>query len=209
MAFAAKSGTLVIGLYDGNIYFLDVYEKAETVNSAKGQKLTDYYQPVIFGRQEGENNVTLFFYDLQAQYLIPVTRTVKGSHSLLRDSIQELIRGPAQGSDLLRTIPKDTEVKVEVDNGIVEVALSEQLNQMSGSTFLTGVLKSLLLTVSSIPSVEQIQFTIAGEARGSFGQEASTLPSRFHPNPLLKKAVKGCSFYPAPPEVNITCGLRP
>ena len=27
MAFAAKSGTLVIGLYDGNIYFLDVYEK--------------------------------------------------------------------------------------------------------------------------------------------------------------------------------------
>lgn len=197
MAFAAKSGTLVIGLYDGNIYFLDVYEKAETVNSAKGQKLTDYYQPVIFGRQEGENNVTLFFYDLQAQYLIPVTRTVKGSHSLLRDSIQELIRGPAQGSDLLRTIPKDTEVKVEVDNGIVEVALSEQLNQMSGSTFLTGVLKSLLLTVSSIPSVEQIQFTIAGEARGSFGQEGLDITEPFPPQPFTKKSGERLLFLPS------------
>jgi spore germination protein GerM len=68
---------------------------------------------------------------------------------------------------------------------------------MSGSTFLTGVLKSLLLTVSSIPSVEQIQFTIAGEARGSFGQEGLDITEPFPPQPFTKKSGERLLFLPS------------
>ncbi|HZK24468.1 MAG TPA: GerMN domain-containing protein [Oscillospiraceae bacterium] len=197
MAFASQSGTLVVGLYDGSIYFLDLYGKAPGTDTTKEPKTTDYYQPVVFGRQEGENNVTLYFYDQDSRYLIPVTRSVKSSQSLLRGSILELVRGPAQGSELQRTIPKESEIKVEVENGTVEVDLPEELNQMSGSTFLTGVLDSLLLTVSSIPSVEQIQFTVAGEERITFGQEGLLIEEPFQPQPFSKKSGERLLFLPS------------
>ncbi|MBS4007572.1 MAG: GerMN domain-containing protein, partial [Clostridium sp.] len=75
--------------------------------------------------------------------------------SVLRASIEELVRGPLQGSYLNRTIPKNVEIQVSQSNGIVQLNLPSSLDELSGSTFLGGILDSLLLTVSQFPTVNK------------------------------------------------------
>ncbi|MDW7684322.1 MAG: GerMN domain-containing protein [Bacillota bacterium] len=179
MALANRTSTLVLGLEDGSIFFLNAFDEEMNSEDIEERSLYDYYKPVDFGRDEGESRLTLFFYDEAAQNLIPVTRRVKRTQAPLGASIEELIRGPVQGSYLNRTIPKDEEVGVAHDDGVVTVDLPATLDQMSGSTFLTGVLDSLLMTVSQFPTVSQIQFTVAGEESETFGQEGLMIGETF------------------------------
>ncbi|MCR3923162.1 MAG: GerMN domain-containing protein [Firmicutes bacterium] len=198
MAFASQTETLVLGLIDGNIYFLNIAEKMLSTEPVFfSRQLTDYYNPVVFGRSEGESYVTLYFYDNAAQYLLPVTRSVKSSQPLLREGIQELIRGPAQGSELMRTIPKDAKINVDATDGVVNLDLPLSLDQKAGSTFLRGVLDSLLLTVSSMSTVEEIRFTVAGKEQETFGQEGIVINEPFQPQPFGKRDGERLLFLPA------------
>jgi germination protein M len=199
MALADREGTLVLGLEDGSIYFLNVSEQTVSngeVTAAGPQRLLDFYTPVSFGREEGESRLTLFFFDETAQVLVPVTRRIKRTQSLLRPSIEELIRGPVQGSQLQRTIPKDAEISATIQDGAVQVNLPTSLDEMGGTTFLLGVLDSLLLTVSQFPTVEQIRFTVGGEEKETFGREGILIDEAYNPRRFGRQYDEQLLFIP-------------
>ncbi|NLZ38779.1 MAG: PQQ-binding-like beta-propeller repeat protein [Firmicutes bacterium] len=197
MAFAAQSDTIVIALNEGNIYFLNANTQNDFTNhESEKQQLVDYYQPVAFEREQEETYLTLFFYDKNAENLIPVTRRIKKSQSLLRDCVQELIRGPAQESQLLRTIPKDAHIVVSAKDGVAQLDLPAALDEMSGSTFIQGVVESLILTVSSVPTVEKIKFTVEGENKQTFGQEGVMIGESFPVQPLGREKGETLLFVP-------------
>lgn len=196
MALAHKPGTLVMGLEDGSIYFLNVVGTANGSIKNTDRGLYSYYQPVSYGRDDGESRLVLYFFDENAQALIPVTRRVQKTASVLRASIDELIRGPVQGSNLHRTIPKDVTIDVKHNEGEVVIDLPQSLHDMSGSTFLTGVLDSLLLTVSQFERVLQVSFTVNGQEVDTFGQEGIVINESFIPQRFGLKDGERLVFLP-------------
>lgn len=193
----ADKDTLVLGFEDGGVFFLNA---ADISVNAAGQDtertLTSFYHPVDFGRDEGESRLLLFFYDEAAQNLIPVTRRVKKTPSVLRASIEELIRGPIQGSSLNRTIPKDAEISVSHNEGIITIDLPVALDEMGGTTFVSGILDSLLLTVSQFPTVEQIGFTVGGKKKETFGQEGILINEGYAPRRFGRMGGERLLFIP-------------
>ncbi|HHX75424.1 MAG TPA: hypothetical protein GX699_11030 [Firmicutes bacterium] len=201
MAYAAKAGTLVLGLEDGSIFFLNTEEKkAPPEEPVIAKTLTDYYQPVLFSKKEGETHLQLYFFDENAQYLIPVTRIVKKGQSLLQDTVSELVRGPAQNSGLLRTIPKDATINVKNKEGTILIDLPAALDQMAGTTFLTGVLDSLLYTVSAAvetnTGVQEIRFLVDGQEKDTFGQDGIQIDTGYSPRSMFRPEEGILLFYP-------------
>ncbi|NLN07567.1 MAG: GerMN domain-containing protein, partial [Firmicutes bacterium] len=201
MAYASKAGTLVLGLEDGSIFFLNTEDKKIPVEEpVTAETLTDYYHPALFSKKEGETHLQLFFFDENARYLIPVTRIVKKSQSLLQDTISELVRGPAQNSGLLRTIPKDATINVKIVENTVLIDLPAALDQMAGSTFLTGVLNSLLYTVSAAvetnTAVQGISFLVDGQEKDTFGREEILLDKSYSPRSVFRPEKGVLLFYP-------------
>lgn len=196
MALADTAATLALGLEDGSIYFLNIEERTGEKASDFTNVPENYYRPVVFGRGEGESRLTLYFFNETAEYLVPVTRRITRTTSVLQASLDELIRGPVQGSNLHRTIPKDAEIGITQNDGIVQVDIPSVLDEMSGSTFLAGVLDSLLLTLSQFPTVEQIRFTVAGKEQETFGQDGIMIDRAFEPRRFGRKAGDGLMFLP-------------
>jgi spore germination protein GerM len=199
LALADEAGLLVLGLEDGSIYFLNIASAGSNqIMSTTGEErsLNDYYTPVSFGREEGESRLVLYFYDDMAQNLVPVTRRVKRSSSPTSDIIEELVRGPMQGSELYRTIPKDAVIQASITDYIVSVDLPVELDQMAGSAFLTGVFDSILLTISQFKNVNQIQFTVGGEEVPTFGQEGISIEGGHSPRPFGRKEGERLMFVP-------------
>ncbi|MCW3489003.1 GerMN domain-containing protein [Dethiobacter alkaliphilus] len=200
MVLADRTSVLVLGLEDGRVYYLSIQDQSvqqSDVVQEMEKTVEDYYNPVSFTRGEGESLITLFFYDENASNLIPVTRRIKRTSSLLRSSIDELVRGPVQGSRLSRTIPKDAQVGVSVEEGIVQLDLPAQLDEMAGSTFITGVLDSLLFTVSQFPTVEQVRYTVDGQEQEFFGQEGMAIDEPFASRRFGRQEGERLIFAPA------------
>jgi outer membrane protein assembly factor BamB len=196
-----QADILVLGLEDGSIYFLNIAQPTSSngqVAPAQDaeQDMESYYRPLDFSRGKDETLLTLFFYDENAMALIPVTRRTKWTQTALRASIDELIRGPVQGSQLQRTIPKDAEIDVVLNEGVAVVDLPPALDVMGGTTFLTGVLNSLLLTVSQFPTVEEVQFTVGGQQQETFGQEGLLIDEPFAPRRLSGSESEQLIFLP-------------
>jgi len=101
-----------------------------------------------------------------------------------------------QGSYLQRTIPKDAEISAVLSDGIVDVDLHPTLDEMSGTTFLTGILDSLLLTISQFPTVEQIQFTVGGQLRETFGREGILINEKYTPRRFGRQDGERLLFIP-------------
>ncbi len=183
---ALQADTLVLGLEDGNIFFLSLLQPAQAkpanvLEQPEKPSPLAFYRPVSFTREKDETLLVLFFYDQNAQVLIPVTRRTRLTQSVLRAGIEELIRGPIQGSHLNRTIPKDAEISVTLNDGTVAIDLPVALDEAGGTTFLSGVLNSLLLTVSQFPTVEEVRFTVGGKEKDTFGAEGLLINEGFAP----------------------------
>jgi len=180
---ALQSDTLVLGLEDGGIFFLSIEQTTpvDLVGQGEKQDWRHFYRPVEFKREKDESLLTLFFYDQDAQVLIPVTRRGRANRSELQVSIEELIRGPLQGSYLQRTIPKEAKINVTLRGGTATIDLPATLDEMGGRPFLSGVLQSLLLTVSQFPTIEEIRFTVAGSEKDAFGQDGLPIDQALAP----------------------------
>jgi len=80
--------------------------------------------------------VNLYFSDSQAMYLIPEKRKISQIPSIVRQAVNELIKGP-ENSDFYRTIPEGTQVnEVYIADDIVYIDLSEEIfkNHPGGSS---------------------------------------------------------------------------
>jgi len=169
-----KSGhphLVVVGGEDGYIDLIDLEPLlAETEND---MIVVPIYNPVSTEQRTEEKKVTLFFIDENSN-LVPVTRSVNAAEDPIQAALEELIRGPARGSALYRTIPeKDVTINVDFskEEGRLRLDLSPELAELSGAAQSRTALDSLLLTVSAFSEVEEIILTVGEEPLEIFGEE--------------------------------------
>ena len=162
---------VVVAGEDGYVDLIDLQPMFSTANGNGVQQEGPIYSPVITGLRTDQSRITLYFSDENAN-LVPVSRVISLTENPLRAALEELIRGPARGSYLYRTIPdKDASVEADLDNsrGILHLELSPGLVNFNGSIQSETALQSLLLTISEFNSVEQVYLNMQREPISTFG----------------------------------------
>jgi spore germination protein GerM len=154
---------------DGYIDLIDI--KSLLTEDSNGLREMPIYSPVTTGLRADETKLTLYFSDENSN-LVPVTRSVLQTDNALLAALEELIRGPARGSSLYRTIPdKDVSVNVDLDfeAGRLTLDFSPEFVRMNGSAQSMNALESLLRTVSAFAEVDEIYLTSGDLPLETFG----------------------------------------
>lgn len=113
-----------------------------------------------------EVEVNLYFAGENAQYLIPESRKIAQTENLVKETVEELIKGP-QSNSLYPTIPKTTRVKeLYISNGIAYIDLSSEVikDHPGGSTGELLTVYSIVMTLTSFPEIEKVQILIEGNS---------------------------------------------
>lgn len=108
--------------------------------------------------------VTLYFSDSQAMYLVPEKRKIPQTTSLARQAVIELIKGP-ENSASYPTIPEGTQVnEVYITDDIVYIDLSEEIfkNHPGGSSGELMTVYSIVNTLTEIPPIKGVQILVEG-----------------------------------------------
>lgn len=165
-------GYLVLGCDDGNVYILNLNCEKMGEYTPFEEEIV-YYVPAASEYQEDHTGINLYFYDENAMVLIPVTRSIRETKELRRElmrvTVEELVKGPKEKSYLVRTIPKEKDIRVNIKGTTVYINLPEELEELGGSAQYTGIINSLLHTVFQFPNVEKVRFLIDGEENDYFG----------------------------------------
>ena len=192
MVLSRAGNILTLAGNDGNIFILDVAAPGASLKNLEhgnAERQENLYNPVVFHRTAKENYLHLYFYDENALHLIPVSRKIKNSSGFLQTAVNELVKGPTRSSGLSRTLPKDTAISVTLEDGLATLDLPAELNRLGGTKRVTGIIDSLLLTVSQFSAVENIRFLIEGETASSFSAEGLSIEKPFPPRTLEDKKV--------------------
>ena len=109
--------------------------------------------------------VTLYFYTPDGEHFVVVRRSVPQTDSLPQTAMEELLKGPAKGSGLYPVFWKGTKVRgVKVKDGIAYVDFSKELTAYGGGSFVEqGIIGSTILTLTSFPQIERVQFLKEGK----------------------------------------------
>jgi len=198
LAVTGHPHLVVVGGDDGYIDIIDLQPLLSSTNG-NGLPETPLYSPVITGLQADQTRITLYFTDEKAN-LVPVSRLISLTENPLRAAMEELIRGPARGSSLYRTIPdKNVSIDVDYDNaeGALYLDLTPELVSFNGSIQSETALNSLLMTVSDFKGVEEIYLTEGREMLDTFGDLAIDLPllPMQIRNPIYVPIVSGSRYY--------------
>ena len=169
---------IVVGGDDGYIDLIDLEPMLSTAftngngySNGNGAVETIIYNPVITGVQADQTWITIYFSDENSN-LVPVARPISLTENPMRAALEELIRGPARGSSLYRTIPdKDVSVDLDynADDGKLYLDLSPGFVDINGELQSVTALNSLLMTVSSFNGVKDIYLTTNRKPIESFG----------------------------------------
>lgn len=185
---------------DGYIDLVDLNPLLSEDSNGSATPEGQLYNPVTTGVRPNETQLTLYFAD-ENNNLIPVTRSVSFTDNPLYAALEELIRGPARGSSLYRTIPnKDVyaDVNFYASEGILNVELAPDLVQLNGSAQSAAAYNSLIMTISAFDEVEVIYFSIEEELIESFGEDVNIehpiYPVRFN-QPVYIPVVSGNRYY--------------
>ena len=188
---------VVIGGDDGYIDLVDL--KTLITLNGNGAAAGPLYSPVSVGTVAGETRVTLFFND-ESGNLVPVNRAVSLTDNPLQAALDELVRGPARGSALYRTIP-DKEARIaaayEPSTGRLTLDLSPEFLILNGEAQSLSAFNSLIYTVSASPGVEEILLVSEGEPLEQLGQLNLEQPIEAHKwqKPLFVPSISGNRYY--------------
>jgi len=114
----------------------------------------------------GELEVTLYFSDDDAQYLIPEIRKINQTDDPEKQSIIELIKGPDDDS-LYPTVPPTTKVNaLYISDGIAYIDLSSEVikDHPGGSTGELLTVYSIVMTLTSFPDINKVQILVDGNS---------------------------------------------
>lgn len=114
-----------------------------------------------------EQEITLYFADSQAMFLVPEKRIIKiEEDSPIADAIvMELIAGP-ENKDLSPTIPKDTRLlSLKIEDNVAYLDFNNEFreNHPGGSSGETMTLISIANSLTELDSIEKVQILIEGE----------------------------------------------
>ena len=184
---------------DGYIDLIDLRSLFNEENS-NGIREAQLYNPVTTGMRPDETRIMLYFADENTN-MVPVTRTLSLTDNPLRAALEELIRGPARGSSLYRTIPdKDFSVETEFnpEDGSLVIDLSPGLANLGGFVQSKAAFDSLMMTVSAFNEVKEIYLKVEDELIETFGEgillEQPLTPHRWE-NPVYIPIMSGNRFY--------------
>ena len=117
--------------------------------------------------QEQTEEITLYFdaSTPEREYLAPEKRKVEKGDLPLK-AMEELIKGPSEGSELKPVLPKETKVRsVKVEDNIAYVNFSKDLidNLNVGSSGEIIVISAIANTLTEFPGIDKVQILIEGE----------------------------------------------
>ncbi|HZK44206.1 MAG TPA: GerMN domain-containing protein [Syntrophomonadaceae bacterium] len=141
-----------------------------------------------------QKEITLYFSDDQAEYLIPEKRVIDleanaGDEKLITSIIEELIMGPSN-EDLFLTIPENTKViSVEISDEIAIVDFSKEIKteHWGGSTGENMTLTSLVNTVTELDKIKKVMILIEGEKQDSLAGHISIEEPLERQEEMIKK----------------------
>jgi len=118
---------------------------------------------------KSDNNLAVYFASA-CGYMVPVSYPFDDlSGDPVRTAVELLLEGP-RSDDLFRTIPKGTRLKdCYISDDTAFLDFSEEFYQLSNTKDTANAVKSLCLTMGSIPGVEKVQVLVEGQ-----------LPSEIH-----------------------------
>lgn len=112
--------------------------------------------------------VAIYFSDWQAQYVIPEFRIIDSDENLAQSIVKELLKGPEQ-PHLYRTFPEGTEINsVEVIDGTAYVNFKGDIH-VPGSASEIAAINSLVLSLTDLPGINNVQILIDGVSDVSLG----------------------------------------
>lgn len=172
LALSGNGSILTLAGNDGNIFVMDipVHEILfEEGGGTEGEMEREIYRPVVFETPADEVYLKLYFYDEHAAHLVPVNRGIKKDQMTMQTTVNELVKGPRRLSDLSRTIPKDTVINIALNEGVAMIDLPQELGKLGGAGQVTGIIDSLISTISQYPYVKGVRFLLSGEEAETFG----------------------------------------
>ena len=118
---------------------------------------------------ENESNITLYFSDINAEYLVREIRRVEVSRgeSMEKLVVAELIRGP-QHQNAGRTVPAETKIRsVETKDGVCFVNLSSEFISKNnvGTAAERLTIFSIVNSLTELSNIDKVQFLIEGEKK--------------------------------------------
>jgi germination protein M len=116
-----------------------------------------------------EKEITLYFADSQAMYLIPEKRTVLvkkdiGDAEFYKIVLEELIKGP-KTENLYNTIPEEVKVEyVELDGDLLKVDFSEEMHtkHWRGAAGESMTINSIANTMTEFENIKGVMPTVDG-----------------------------------------------
>ncbi len=111
--------------------------------------------------------VSLYFASPDGTGLVEEQRNIAKVEGIARETINELVMGPAPASGLLPTIPEGTalvDINIKED-GLCRVDFSSELvnNHLGGSTEETLTVYSIVNTLTQFPTVNEVQIMVDGQ----------------------------------------------
>ncbi|UIO44202.1 GerMN domain-containing protein [Brevibacillus brevis] len=126
------------------------------------------------------SSVTVYFQgqlDDTRTYYVPVTRLVPETTDIAKATVEELIKGPKQGSQLFSSLLRTTRVlNVKQEKDLVTVNLSSDiLKYDDGKEASPEALQSLVLSLTETTGAKQVQLLVEGKplASGAFTKPVS------------------------------------
>lgn len=118
---------------------------------------------------EEESNITLYFSDLNAEYLVKEIRRIQvpRGESLEKLIVTELIRGP-KGQNAGRTVPQETKIRsVETKDRVCFVNLSSEFVSKNnvGTSAEKLTIYSIVNSLTELSNIDKVQFLIEGEKK--------------------------------------------
>lgn len=108
--------------------------------------------------------LTLYFSDNQAQFLVAEKRTVAKPDDVHRTAVEELIKGP-KDADHAPTVPdKMVVVGITEANGTATIDFGKAMNTLTprGTTGETMFIYSIVDTLTNFPEIKKVKFMAGG-----------------------------------------------
>lgn len=121
--------------------------------------------------------VTLTLYFIRSEptefYLVPEKRIIPYTQAVARAAMEELIKGPSEGSDLLPPLPSTVKVlDISIQDGVCTVNVSKEiLTDKAAQGGAGAVVEALALdaianTLTEFPTIQRVKLLIEGKQSG-------------------------------------------
>jgi len=129
------------------------------------------YVPATSEINDSNLMITLYFSDENANWLIPVTRNIPKTQSIIRQTLTELFLGPDSATGLVASVPglslRDLNLRTDGTLRIDLPATAPAATSTWGSSGSMLAMNSILYTVGQYQKVTEVEFLAGGKTAGS------------------------------------------